>query len=265
MSSSETAAFTDPVFLKNYGLSRITVLDYFLHQLNPFKSKNETSNEILARKYSGPRFIMETFMERGSDDCLGPMSLAQAEDKYRNTLLNMKGEQYDLLPPPPQPRGAPPMDLSMEPCRLFTIRHILRSGPTDFTALGIYYVLDGVIYKSPSVRALLKATVSRTIQGLEDACDALSSCAWYEPGTGYAWNFEAGVGGTQNLGGSDGNEDEVDILDQMRMGRRKRMRRILDNRRPGERTEEEEEGIRAKEKINAILSRLRKRTLLPTT
>lgn len=263
MSSSETAAFTDPVFLQNHGLTRITVLDYFLHTLNPFKSKKITSNEILARRYP-QGFIIEVFMQRGSEDSIGPMTLAQAEDKYRNLLLTMKGEQYDLLPPPPQPRGAPPMDISMEPCRLFTIRHILRSGPTDETALGIYYVLDGVIYKSPSVRALLKSSVARTIQGLEDACDALSGCAWYEPGTGYAWNFEVGAGGTQNLGGgSDGNEDEADILDQMRMGRRKRRRRILDNRRPGERTEEEEEGIRAKEKINAILSRLRKRTLMP--
>ena len=124
------------------------------------------------------------------------------------------------------------------------------------------FVLDGVIYKSPSVRSLLKATVARTIQGLEDACVALSGCAWYEPGTGYAWNFEAGV--NKKAGKNDGDEDEVDILNQMRAGRKKRMRRVLDNRRPGERTEEEEEGIRAKEKINAILSRLRKRPFAAT-
>jgi len=262
MSSSATAAFTDPVglLLLQGGLSRITAIEYFLHPLNPFKSKNETTNEKLARN----NFSIAMLIERGSDDCPGPMTLAQAEDKYRSTLSREKGEQYDLLPPPPQARGAPPIDILTEPYRLFTIRHIHRSSPTTSTALGIYYVLDGVIYKSPSVRSLLKATVSRTIQGLEDACDALSGCAWYEPGTGYAWNFEAG--GKQNPDGVDGEEeDEVDILNQMRMGRRKRMRRVLDNRRPGERTEEEEEGIRAKEKINAILLRLRNRPLALVT
>jgi len=193
-------------------------------------------------------------MERGTDACPGPMTLTQAEDEYRIALSHRKGEQYELLPPPPQIRyiGTAPSSniIDSETSRLYGIRHIIRSGPTNVTALGIYYVLDGVIYKSPSVRALMKATVSRTIQGLEDASDILSGCAFYEPAAGYTWNFEAGKNTKEE-------ENEEDIFNQMKIDRGKRRRRVLNNRRRGERTDEEEEAIRAKEKINTILLRLR--------
>ena len=96
MNLSETTAFTDPVFLRNFGLSRVTVLDYFLHPLNPFKSKNETCNEKLARQ----NISIGMLMERGTDRRPGPMTLEKAEEEYNNRLSHMKGEQYELLPPP---------------------------------------------------------------------------------------------------------------------------------------------------------------------
>jgi len=73
----------------------------------------------------------------------------------------------------------------------------------------------------------------------------------YEPSSGYTWNFEA----------KDNDDDEDGDVSNLGM-RRKRIRRILDNRPPGQRTEEEEEGIRASEAIDGILLRISKSTLL---
>eukprot|EP01083_Nonionella_stella_P122077 367056_1 len=182
---------------------------------------------------------------------------------------------------------------------LFTIRHVYRHSPTKISSLGIYYILEGVIYKAPSARSLMKANVTRTCQGLIDACKVLGKCAKYAPRTGSYWDFVAGSGTsgtgsnktsskssgkkrsrsdeedkdetatvTETEGDNNGNDSDSDfiedanresaqeILDDMRT-RSRRVRRVLDNRPPGERTEEEEESIRAKEKINSILLRLK--------
>lgn len=63
----------------------------------------------------------------------------------------------------------------------------------------------------------------------------------YEPGFGYNWDFLA--------------SEETQLQHSTNIGRRrKRLRRILDTRPTGfERTEEEEEGIRASEAIDRIL------------
>eukprot|EP01083_Nonionella_stella_P180849 645989_1 len=187
---------------------------------------------------------------------------------------------------------------------LFTIRHVYRHSPTKISSLGIYYILEGVIYKAPSARSLMKANVTRTCQGLIDACKVLGKCAKYAPRTGPYWDFVAGSGtgsgsgstvknnssGKKRSRSDENDKDETDgdndnehdnnndisedaddaddedtntdresaqeILDDMRT-RSRRVRRVLDNRPPGERTEEEEESIRAKEKINSILLRLK--------
>lgn len=84
----------------------------------------------------------------------------------------------------------------------------------------------------------------------------------YEPGSGYNWDFLASI-----------RADDEGTVDTSNLGmRRTRIRRILDNRPPGERTEEEEEGIRATEAIDRILLMLSKsdvvvngRTVPPAT
>lgn len=161
---SETASFVDPVFLARFGLSRVNVLDYFLHPLNPFRTKANTSNEVLAMQGVG----IGTLMAQGVN--AGPLTPEAAEEEYSKALSRATGEQYELLPP---------VDVAhyTQPSPLFTIRHVLRSNPTTVKVLGIYYVLEGVVYKAPSVRALMKANVSRTLEGLTGACQALSVCA----------------------------------------------------------------------------------------
>eukprot|EP01083_Nonionella_stella_P122078 367059_1 len=346
-----TESFTDQVFLANWGLSRITVLDFFCHPLNPFKVKEGNScNEILAMQGTSIGLIMQN----GIGMRPGPMSLPRAEEEYRVALSRLTGHQYELMPAAPisitpavgvggAGAGAPgngtnsnaasnanPADananasgdggaaggpteeelnfqMQMEQIQspLFTIRHVYRHSPTKISSLGIYYILEGVIYKAPSARSLMKANVTRTCQGLIDACKVLGKCAKYAPRTGPYWDFVAGSGtgsgsgstvknnssgkkrsrsdendkdetegdndkDNDNENNNDISEDADDedtntdtdresaqeILDDMRT-RSRRVRRVLDNRPPGERTEEEEESIRAKEKINSILLRLK--------
>ena len=185
-------------------------------------------------------------MQNGTGVRAGPMSLAQAEEEYNAALSRLTGEQYELLPPPPSDSDA---EIAQAP--LFVIRHVLRENVAVAPVLGIYYVLEGVIYKSPSMRTLMKSNIARTCKGLEDACDVLSNSAWYSTSSGYFFDFEARKTSLEE------KEDEVDILERMKK-KGKRARRVLDNRRPGERTEEEEEGLRSKEKMNSILLRLSK-------
>ena len=119
-------------------------------------------------------------MQNGTGIRSGPLTLDQAEEEYNLALTRLTGEQYELLPP--EEDGVDREDSQQQqqqpaPSPLFTIRHVLRSNPTTVKVLGIYYVLEGVIYKAPCVRALMKANVTRTLEGLGDACDALSVCA----------------------------------------------------------------------------------------
>lgn len=120
--------------------------------------------------------------------------------------------------------------------------------------IGIYYVVEGVIYKSPSVRSLMKANVTRTLEGLAGACSALSVCARFQPSTGYTWNFDKAVD----------DYDDVDPVALMKLHKRTKRRKVLDNRKTGERNEAEEEGLRATSAIDQILVRLSKSSVLTT-
>ena len=258
--SSETASFTDPQFLAQYGLNRVNALEYFLHQLNPFRTKAVTCNEELHMQGISIGLLM--YNGFGAQQSV-PLTLERAEEEYNSALSRLLGEQYELLQPPPTPPQGPGQPIMMDPSQspLFTIRHILRA-KNKVTTLGIYYILEGIIYKSPSARALMKYNVARTCQGLIDACDTLSVCANYTPTTGYYWDFEAGSKLSQRKRQRQlEEEDETDIFKQLRKVKKKSM--IIDKkRRPGERTEEEEEGTRAKDKVNSILLRLNKSSLV---
>jgi hypothetical protein len=216
---SETASFVDPVFLARFGLTRINAIDYFLHPLNPFRTKAKTSNEVLAMQ----GINIGTLMQWGTGARPGPLSLEQGEDEYRVALARLTGEQYELLPMANNTEGMTPQQMSA----LFTIRHVHRTSHNNTKVLGIYYILEGVIYKSPTVRGLMKANVTRTLEGLSEACDALSVCARYDPSSGYSWKFDPN---------DDDDEDEDNTFYSSLQEKRKRRRRqILDNRRPGER------------------------------
>eukprot|EP00590_Aulacoseira_subarctica_P004781 CAMPEP_0172424784 /NCGR_PEP_ID=MMETSP1064-20121228/28240_1 /TAXON_ID=202472 /ORGANISM="Aulacoseira subarctica , Strain CCAP 1002/5" /LENGTH=245 /DNA_ID=CAMNT_0013167175 /DNA_START=45 /DNA_END=779 /DNA_ORIENTATION=+ len=244
---TDTKSFVDSVFLARFGLCRLNALDYFLHPLNPFRSSSSStssssSNEVLAMQGISMGTLMAASSATGATN---PNSAQQqAEEEYATMLSRMKGEQYELLPPPPE------HDLSA-PSPLYVIRHVLRSNPTTVKVLGIYYILEGVIYKSPPVRSIRKATIAKTIEAISQAYDALSVCARYEPGFGYYFDFFS------NDDNSTTTMESVSSTSQ----RQKRRRRILDKNRE-ERTEEEEEGIRASEAIDRIMLRLSKKNVL---
>lgn len=229
---SETASFVDPVFLARFGLSRVNVLDYFLHPLNPFRTQVNTSNEVLLMQ----GISIGILMQHGTTGV--PLPPREAEDEYNRQLSLLTGEQYELMAP------VDPL-MYTQPAPLYTIRHVIRKNPTSMKILGIYYVVEGVIYKAPSVRSLMKSNVARTLDGLTGACSALSVCARYQPSTGYTWNF-------------DDDGDNVDPVSLMKLHKKMKRRKVLDNRRPGERSEAEEEGARASQAIDQILVRLSK-------
>jgi hypothetical protein len=216
MSMSETASFVDPVFLARFGLTRINAVDYFLHPLNPFRTKSKTSNEVLSMQ----GISIGTLMAWGTGNRPGPLTLEDGEEEFSLALSRLTGEQYELLPLT-NVEGATHQQLAA----LFTIRHVHRTSHNQIKVLGIYYILEGVVYKSPTVRGLMKAHIARTLEGLSDACDALSVCARYDPSTGYVWNFEPSA---------DEQDDDVSFYNIQENKKRKR-RRVLDNRRLGER------------------------------
>jgi hypothetical protein len=99
----------------------------------------------------------------------------------------------------------------------------------------------------------MKANVTRTLNGLAGACSALSVCARYQPSMGYTWNFEKKT--------ADEYED-IDPVALMQLHKRTKRRKILDNRKTGERNEAEEEGLRAMGALDQVLVRLSKSSVL---
>ena len=67
--------------------------------------------------------------------------------------------------------------------------------------------------------------------------DALRKCTFYQPSLGYLWVFEEEF---QKEGGSG-------PVELRQLAHRRKRRKVLDHRRPGERSPAEEEGIRATE------------------
>jgi len=248
---SDTSSFVDPVFLARFGLSRVNLIDYFLHPLNPFRTPNNTSNEVLNMQGISIGMLMQPSFGHI------PLSPMAAEEAYAKNLSKLTGEQYELLPPPD------PNDLEQYtlPSPLYTIRHVVRTSPNNVKPLGIYYVVEGVIYKSPAIRSLMKSNISRTLDGLAGACSALSVCARYLPSTGYTWLFDDNEDDNKNKNKNDA--DTIDpVVSLMKLNKRMKRRKILDNRKAGERNEAEEEGLRASAAIDQILVRLSKNSHL---
>lgn len=246
---SETTSFTDPVFLARFGLFRANVIDYFLLPLNPFRTAANTSNEVLAMQGTSIGMLMQQgFFQQ---EVLTPQA---AEAEYQKALSRLTGEQYELVPP------ANPAFYT-QPSPLYTLRHVLRTTPSSTKILGIYYIVEGVIYKSPAVRSLMKAGVARTLGCLSGATESLSRCARYQPSLGYVWVFDNQSSSTNNNDNNYQGEDQENDLspyELIQITKKRKRRKILDHRRPGERTAAEEEGIRATEALDQILLRLSK-------
>ncbi|GKY92615.1 hypothetical protein MPSEU_000231600 [Mayamaea pseudoterrestris] len=291
---SDTASFVDPVFLARFGLSRVNAIDYFLHPLNPFRTSANTSNEVLAMQ----GISIGMLMQHGNNG--EPMSPRAAEEEYNIALGRLTGEQYELLPP-----SEP--SLYLQPSELFTIRHVLRtsgilsattsstttntSSASSFTTklLNVYYIVQGVIYKSPPIRSIQKTHVARVLGGLGHAQKTLSPCARFHPAVGYVWVFENQssynshekgskkrtlngneANGSNDDSDSDDDDNYMDPVALVQLSKRQRSRQrklmLVDRRAPGQlRTPAEEEGMRASEAMDQILVRISKSALVATS
>jgi len=116
----------------------------------------------------------------------------------------------------------------------------------------------------------MKARLSSAAAGVEGALDAFVPCVRYEPARGFTWNFnpedDEGTDSEEDSGKKlKDTEDERGETGKKRTATRtrknadsRRFRRVLDHRRLGERTEEEEEMLRSSEAIDRILVRISK-------
>lgn len=268
-----TTSFTDPVYLARFGLSRVNALEYFLLPLNPFLAPSLSSNQVLSNQRINVDALFQDQIrqQQWQGRPFDPVdALKKAEDAYARHLEMLVGEQYELMPAEEkqqstnedgignqnqQQDGVGPAVPAQE--QLFVIRHVLRSSRTAKKILGIYYIIEGTIFKSPSVRSIVKANLARTLQALTEACESLSSCARYHPTLGYSWDFErpASV-----------NEDEKERVNAYRELRRsrKRARKMISadaTKNTITFTETEEEALKATEAIDNILVRLSKREM----
>jgi hypothetical protein len=82
----------------------------------------------------------------------------------------------------------------------------------------------------------------------------------YQPSTGYTWVFEPeDDDDDDDHDGEDTKTHKEDaVVAMLRLAKRNKRRKILDNRPAGERSAAEEEGIRAAEAMESILVRLSK-------
>ena len=164
LAMSLTESFVDARFLAQFGLSRVNALDYFMHPLNPFlpKTKEPITNQLLSMQ----GIDIGSLMQHGSGNRPPPLTWSQAEDEYNLALSKMSGHQLELLRTPDDELQSP----------LYTIRHVLRSNPTVTQVLGVYYIVEGVIYKTPTSTAVMKTNVAVILKGLESAYDTLNLC-----------------------------------------------------------------------------------------
>jgi len=134
--------FIDPIYLSRYGLSLHTAVQYFLHEANPFRSNNITTNDLLATA-------------TGANDSPPTPEQVQA------TLNNEVGEQYTAE----EVQFENEENYQALPKFVYVIKHWMRHSPEqkDITLLGVYYIVDGQIFRSPTLSDVLTTRLSRAV------------------------------------------------------------------------------------------------------
>jgi len=112
----------DTVYLATYGLSKETAVQYFLHPSNPFRTKNTTTNDRLVDHE--PHVVARELTR-------------MVGEQYTTEAVSFENES--------DPKGLPQV--------VFVIKHSRRNSDKigDIVLLNIYYIVDGQIFKSPTV------------------------------------------------------------------------------------------------------------------
>ncbi|GMI60692.1 hypothetical protein ScalyP_jg6344 [Parmales sp. scaly parma] len=124
----------DTVYLATYGLSKETAVQYFLHPSNPFRTKNTTTNDRLVDHE--PHVVARELTR-------------MVGEQYTTEAVSFENES--------DPKGLPQV--------VFVIKHSRRNSDKigDIVLLNIYYIVDGQIFKSPTVRDVLTAKLARVV------------------------------------------------------------------------------------------------------
>jgi len=95
-------------------------------------------------------------------------------EKHAELLPLYTGKQYVV---------EPPVSASVT-----TVRRVWRSSASEASTTALYYVLDGTAYAAPTLAAVLRARMSRTVANLTTALHALQRFTQFDVLRGYAWN-----------------------------------------------------------------------------
>ncbi|CAM9144573.1 unnamed protein product [Laminaria digitata] len=162
----ESISFIDPVWLQQWGLGPENALDYFA--LSPFYDK-ACNNEQCRMQGVDPRE--------------GLLNLTGLE-----FMLEDLPEEMSFLPP------GQPAPVGPQPRRLFVVKKQMRKSRTSVEVQAIYYIMEGVIYQTPTVQKLIKSRLNKFTHHLNNAFVELSKLAELNDSAGgydWAWQKEA--------------------------------------------------------------------------
>eukprot|EP00904_Undaria_pinnatifida_P002721 jgi/Undpi1/1244/HiC_scaffold_108.g14158.m1 len=162
----ESISFIDPVWLQQWGLGPENALDYFA--LSPFYDK-ACNNEQCRMQGVDPRE--------------GLLNLTGLE-----FMLEDLPEEMSFLPP------GQPAPVGPQPRRLFVIKKQMRKSRTSVEVRAIYYIMEGVIYQTPTVQKLIKSRLNKFTHHLNNAFVELSKLAELNDSAGgydWAWQKDA--------------------------------------------------------------------------
>ncbi|CAN0293881.1 unnamed protein product [Pylaiella littoralis] len=159
----EQRSFIDPVWLQQWGLGPENALDYFA--LSPFYDK-ACNNEQCRMQGVDPK----------------------------EGLLNLTGLEFMLEDLPPEMsflQPGQPAPVGPQPRRLFVIKKQVRKSRTSVEVQAIYYVMEGVIYQTPTVQKLIKSRLNKFTHHLNNAFVELSKLSTLNDSAGgYDWTWQ---------------------------------------------------------------------------
>ncbi|KAL0591655.1 hypothetical protein ABG067_001256, partial [Albugo candida] len=91
----------------------------------------------------------------------------------------MRGIEYEVAP----------NTAKQLPQQIFGIRKQRREGRTQIKLMAMYYVLEGTIYQSPNIHAMLSSRLRTCSFRVEKSFQMLAKGVRFSPTEGYAWDF----------------------------------------------------------------------------
>eukprot|EP01128_Nolandella_sp_AFSM9_P012818 TRINITY_DN9654_c0_g1_i1.p1 TRINITY_DN9654_c0_g1~~TRINITY_DN9654_c0_g1_i1.p1 ORF type:complete len:235 (-),score=58.74 TRINITY_DN9654_c0_g1_i1:57-761(-) len=110
-----------------------------------------------------------------------------------NQVLRMQGIPWETIPETLRVLIGKQYVLEKSvPPRLYTIKRIRRQNPEECQVTGMYYIIDGTIYESPTLLATLEAKLDSCVYHLQEALNTVKNFVEFDSIEGYSWNSTLG-------------------------------------------------------------------------